>query len=372
MKIAYCKRCVLPNTKPGVTFNSDGLCSACISVEIKHKIDWKKRKKKLKEICEQIKGSNGNGYECIVPVSGGKDSTYQAYVMSKKYNLKVLCVNVVAHLQTFEGINNLNSMVDKIDVDLIKVNVRPSIQQKIRRYALYETGNPNYAEHRVVFAAVAKVALHYRVPLVVWGEDIATEYGGVIANSSIKDGSAEDLINNDLFMNLDFNKFVEGRIDEGGLFFYNYPEKEEFVNKKIKSLYLGYYEWWDGKKHYDLAKEYGFIPRRAGPLTGNLIDYDNIDEKLCEIHYWFKFLKFGFWRPTDQCCYQIWNGRMKREEAVEIVLNKQYNFPYEYFNEFLEYHELTKDEFFELENKYRNADIWYKKNGNWRLINEVQ
>ena len=108
MKMTYCKRCVIPSTKPGVKFNSDGICSACISVEIKHKTDWKKREKKLNEICDQVRGSNGNGYECIVPVSGGKDSTYQAYVMSKRYNLKVLCVNVVAHLQTYEGIHNLN------------------------------------------------------------------------------------------------------------------------------------------------------------------------------------------------------------------------------------------------------------------------
>ena len=371
MKMIYCKRCVLPNTKPGVKFNSDGICSACISVENKHKIDWKKRAKKLNEICDQVRGSNGNGYECIVPVSGGKDSTYQAYVMSKKYNLKVLCINVVAHLQTYEGINNLNSMVDNIDVDLIKINVRPSIQQKIRRYALFETGNPNYAEHHVVFAAVAKAALHYQAPLVVWGEDISTEFGGAVANSA-KVGSAEDLINNDLFMNLDFDRFVEGRIDEGGLFFYNHPDKEEFINKKIRSIYLGYYHWWDGRKHYDLAKKYGFIPRRDGPLTGNIIDYDNIDEKLCEIHIWFKFLKYGFWRPTDQCCYQIWNDRMKRKDAVEIVLNKQYNFPHEFLDEFLDYHEITKNQFFELENKYRNPDIWHKKNGNWRLINEVQ
>ena len=369
----YCKRCVLPNTKPGVKIDSNGICSACLSVEKKHKIDWKKREKKLSDICDQARGSNGNGYECIVPVSGGKDSAYQAYTMSKKYNLRVLCVNVVAHLQTYEGIQNLNSMVEHIDVDLIKINVRPSILQKIRRLALFETGNPNYAEHHVTFAAVARAALFYQTPLVVWGEDIATEFGGAVADSAKNDGSAEDLINNDLFMNLDFNEFVEGRIDEAGLFFYNHPDKEEFVNRKIKSIYLGYYNWWDGKKHYDLAKKnYGFIPRRKGRLSGNAIDYDNIDEKLCEIHNWFKFLKFGFWRQTDQCCYQIWNGRMKREEAVEIVLKTQYEFPYEYFKDFLEYHEITENQFFELENKFRNLDIWYKKNDNWRLINELK
>ena len=103
----------------------------------------------------------------------------------------------------------------------------------------------------------------------------------------------------------------------------------------------------------------------CGELSGNILDYDNIDEKLCELHIWFKFLKFGYWRPTDQCCYQIWNGRMHREEAVDIVLDKQYEFPFEY-------HEITEDQFHKLEDKFRNYDIWHKKNGKWRLKNEIK
>lgn len=367
----YCKRCVLPDTKPGVFFDKNGICSACLSVEKKKKIDWSSREEQLKSICDKVRGSNGNGYECIVPVSGGKDSVYQAYMMSKVYNLNVLCINVTAHLQTFEGIANLNSMITNLGLDLIKINVRPSIQQKIRKYAFFETGNPNYAEHRVVFAGVARAALYYGAPLVVWGEDIATEFGGVVSKSSKKDGSAEDLINNDLFMSLDFEEFINGRVDENGLLFYNHPEKKEFKRKNIKSIYLGYYHWWDGFQNYEVASKFGFISRRQGPLSGNLIDYDNIDEKLCEIHIWFKFLKFGFWRPTDQSCYQIWNGRMSRENAVEYVMDLQYQFPYEYFEEFLEYHQLTKSEYYLCEEKYRNLDIWHKKNGEWRLKYEI-
>ena len=146
----YCNRCVLPDTKPGVTFDDQGICSACLSVEGKSHINWRLREKKLKLICDEIRGKNGNGYDCIVPVSGGKDSIYQSYVMSKVYNLKVLCVNLTSHLQTYEGIANLNSLVSNLDLDLIKINVRPSILQKIRRYAFFELGNPNYAEHLVV------------------------------------------------------------------------------------------------------------------------------------------------------------------------------------------------------------------------------
>jgi N-acetyl sugar amidotransferase len=367
----YCNRCVMPDTKPGLTIDSLGVCSACRSVERKHSIDWDARSASLKKMCDEVRGSNGNGYDCIVPVSGGKDSTYQAYVMSQVYGLKVLCVNVTAHLQTYEGISNLNSMVSNLGLDLLKINVRPSVQKQIRRYALFELGNPNYAEHQVVFAAVARAALFYGAPLVVWGEDIATEFGGKVSTTSLSYGSAEDLIKNDLFMGQDFNEFVRGRVDENSLFFYNHPEIQEFASKKIKSIYLGFYHWWDGYKHFEIASKFGFTARRSGALSGNILDYDNIDEKLCELHIWFKFLKFGFWRPTDQGCYQIWNGRMSRDEAVGLVLEKQYEFPDEYFHEFLEYHQITELEFEECAHRYRNRDIWHKVHGTWRLRNEV-
>jgi hypothetical protein len=154
----YCTRCVLPDTKPGVKFDSDGVCSACLSVERKKKIDWDARSRRLHTMCDAIRGSNGVGYECIVPVSGGKDSTYQAYMMSQVYKLRTLAVIVVPHLQTREGILNLNSLVTNLGVDLLKISVRPSTLQKMRRIALLKLGNPNYAEHRVVFAAVARAA----------------------------------------------------------------------------------------------------------------------------------------------------------------------------------------------------------------------
>tara|TARA_A100001388_G_scaffold166404_1_gene124253 strand:- start:274 stop:1362 length:1089 start_codon:yes stop_codon:yes gene_type:complete len=361
----------MPNTKPGLTIDSEGICSACRSVEKKKEINWEQRKIKFQNLCNEIKRNNKGVYDCVVPVSGGKDSIYQVYMMSKIYKMKTLGIVVPSHLQTFEGISNLNALVENLNIDLIKVLVRPSTQKKLRRFGLFELGNPNFAEHRVIFAGVARTALLYNAPLVVWGEDIAFEFGGNISESSKNDGSAEDLINNDLFQKKDFHQFINGRIDDKELFFYQFPEKEELQNRKIKSIYLGYYHWWDGLKHFNIAKKFGFQPRRYGPLKGNWLTYDNIDEKLCELHIWFKFLKFGFWRPTDQCCYHIWNGYLSREDAVKIVLEKQYEFPSDYFEEFLEYHQITKDEFIECENKYRNKDIWHKVNGEWRLKNEV-
>lgn len=366
----YCKRCILPDTKPGVKFDAEGICSACRSVEIKHGINWEARVAKLRQICDEVRGRNGNGYDCVVPVSGGKDSMYQVYMMSQVYKLKTLAVNVTSHVQTAEGIMNLNSLVENLGVDLIKVMVRPSTQKKMRRICLTRLGNPNYAEHRVVFAAVARTAYFYNAPLVVWGEDVGVEFGGNVAASS-SEGSAEDLINNDLFREAGFDELVEGVIPPHELFFYHHPDKDEIKRKKIKSIYLGFFHWWDGYKNFETATRFGFQARRAGNLSGNILNYDNIDERLCELHIWLKFLKFGFWRPTDQACYHIWNGRMSRPEAVEAVREKQYEFPGEYLPDFLDFHQLTESQFFEEAEKWRNLDIWHKVNGAWRLKVEL-
>lgn len=363
----YCTRCVLPDTKPGIRFDSEGVCSACRYIEKKKDIDWSARAKQLEAMCDKIRGSNGNGYECIVPVSGGKDSVFQVYMMSQVYKLKTLAIVVVPHLQTTEGILNLNSMVNNLNVDLLKISVRPSTLQNIRKIALLKIGNPNFAEHHVVFSAVARAALFHRAPLVVWGEDIGTEFGGNVSKSSSEEGSAEDLISNDLFRENSFEALLGDAIPQNELFFYKHPAKELLKVRNIKSIYLGFFHWWDGAKNYEVAKKYGFTARKEGPLSGNIIDYDNIDEKLCEIHIWFKFLKLGFWRPTDQCCYQIWNGRMTRAEAVQLVNDKQYQFPIEYLQEFLDYHQMTLQEFRECEEKFRNPNIWVKNKDQWTL-----
>ena len=362
----------MPNTKPGLTIDKEGICSACRSVERKKLINWEDRATKLNQICDEIRGSNGNGYDCVVPVSGGKDSIYQAYMMSKVYKLKTLGIVLAPHLQTKEGINNLNSLVTNLGIDLQKISVRPSTMRKIRRIALLEIGNPAYAEHRVMFAGVARAALFYKAPLVVWGEDIAVEFGGNVSESSSNDGSAEDLSTNDLFRESSFEDLLKGRINKNELFFYEYPNQNDLKDIGTKSIYLGFYHWWDGYKHYKLAKKFGFQSREKGTLSGNILSYDNIDEKLCEIHIWFKFLKFGFWRPTDQCCYQIWNNRMSRKEAVEIIKEKQYQFPKEYLNEFLEFHQISKSEFLNCEDKFRNLEIWHKIDNKWRLKYEIE
>jgi len=361
----YCSRCVMPNTKPGVFLDSEGVCSACRSVEQKGSIDWSARAAEFESICNEVRGSNGNGYECLVPVSGGKDSQYQAWLMSVVQKLNVLAVCVVPHLQTREGIANLNTLLNSCDVDLIKITLKPSVFQAIRRKKFVANGEPNWADHCSVISGVTRMAYLYQIPLIVWGEDIAVEFGG--RSSNTRKASAQDIDKSDLVMGQKIADVYDEVITAANTFFYKYPSAAEWEKTRIRSIYIGYFFSWDGFKNYRLAKKHGFQRRKLGSLSGNILAYDNIDEKLCEINIWFKFLKFGFWRPTDQCCYHIWNKRMKREKAIDLVEKRQYEIPVEYIRDFLEFHNIGEETFWETVNKFMNRRIWEKKDGRWKL-----
>jgi N-acetyl sugar amidotransferase len=355
----------MSDTKPGVVLDELGRCNGCRTSEIKKKINWEERWSQLRQIVEDVKSQNKVFYDCVVPVSGGKDSWYQTMLMAKEFGLKVLCVTLAAHMPTTEGIYNLNAMIKDLNVDHIKITLKPSVYRKIRQKCFLRQGEPNWAEHCAMFSSVVDTALLYDVPLIVWGEDIAFEFGGLQRQQS--DPCAIAIDKSDLIKGKTIDQWLDDDISPRDVFFYRYPEYEKLNAANIKSIYLGHFIPWYGRKHYNIVSERGFKGRQAGPLSGNVLNYDNIDEKLCEINIWFKYLKFGFWRPTDQCCYDIWNGNMKREDAVEIVNRLRDEFPKEYFQDFLRFHDISEEEFWETVERFRNQNIWEKVDGKWKL-----
>ena len=364
----YCVNCVMPDTKPGVVLDEQGWCNACRSSQIKKEVDWTKRYKELEEIAKQAKSSNLQ-YDCIIPVSGGKDSWYQALTLSQEFGLKTLCVTLAAHMPTFEGVHNLNKMIDDLNVDHVKITLKPSVYRELRRKCFLTMAEPNWAEHAAVFASVVNTALLYNVPLVVWGEDIAFEFGGAVSEHSRP--SALEINESDLSSNKNISNFFDDKIQSRDMFFYTYPNRKLLEKSGIKSIYLGHFINWYGRKNYEVVAQRGFMKRKDGPLSGNYIDYDNIDEKLCEINIWLKYIKFGFWRATDQCCYDIWNNRLSRNEAIEIVNKLSDEFPKEYFRDFLRFHKLSEEEFWDVVEKFRNKDIWEMVDGEWKLKQKI-
>ena len=359
----YCSTCCMPDTKPGVQLDAEGRCNGCRASDTKREVDWKGRWQELQAIVDEIKSKRNTTYDCLVPVSGGKDSWYQAYVMSEVFGLKVLCAVMGAHLPTKEGIHNLNSMITDLNVDTIKINLKPSVIKKLRTRCFVKQGEPNWAEHCYILSGVVNAALLYDIPLIVWGEDIAFEFGGLQRKESKP--SAIEIDKSDLLKEKTVDDWLEDDISPRDVFFYKYPKYEKLKAAGIQSIYLGHFHKWDGRMHYEFTKERGFQSRAEGPLSGNYIDYDNIDEKLCEFNIWLKYLKFGFWRPTDQTCYDIWNQRMTREEAVKIVTKLQDELPLDYLQEFLLFHDMDEKTFWETMEKFRNHDIWSKDGDKW-------
>ena len=358
----------MPDTKPGVFLNEKGLCNACRSQESKRKINWKEREAQLCELTSRIKQQNNGTYDCLVPVSGGKNSWYQAYTMAKKHKLKILGCTLGAHIPTKEGISNLNKMIESVDMDLIKITLKPSVYKSLRRKTFFRQGEPNWSEHLAMFSATTNIAQIYDIPLIVWGEDFSFEFGGI--QTKISKADASDIDKNDLIKDKVVDDFLDDDIRKRDTFFYRYPDLNLEDGRALSSIYLGHFDFWDGKKQYEIVKKMGFTGREEGSLSGNYIDYDNIDEKLCEINIWLKYIKFGFWRSTDQTCYDIWNERLNREDAIEIVNQLRDQFPNEYFDDFLRFHDITENEFWEVVEEFRNRDIWKKDNsGEWKLKN---
>ncbi|WP_460241844.1 N-acetyl sugar amidotransferase [Aurantivibrio infirmus] len=361
----YCSNCVMPNTKPGITLDEQGFCNACRTKKIKEEINWNEREKQFDAIVGEIKKNDHPFYDCVVPVSGGKDSWYQAMVLSERYGLKVLCVTLAAHMPTTEGIANLNNMIKDLNVDHMKITIKPSVFKSIRKKCFLKQGEPNWAEHCAMFSSVVNTALIYEIPLVVWGEDIAFEFGGIQTQDSKP--NALSINKNDLIKEKTIQDWMDTDISPRDVFFYKYPDYERLEEAGIQSVYLGHFFRWSGRKNFETVEKRGFRARENGPLSGNYLDYDNIDEKLCEINIWFKYIKFGFWRSTDQCCYDIWNDRMERNAAVKIVNNLRDQFPSEYFQDFLRFHNISEVEFWRTVEKFRNKEIWEYRNDRWEL-----
>lgn len=366
----FCSNCVMPDTKPGIVLDERGYCNACRTKEVKEKIDWAERWSQLEVIVENIRKKDNPFYDCIVPVSGGKDSWYQAAMLADHFKLKVLCVTLAAHMPTTEGIANLNNMIKDLNVDHMKITIKPSVFRKIRQKCFLRQGEPNWAEHSAMFSSVINTALIYEVPLVVWGEDIAFEFGGLQRSESKP--SALEINSSDLVKEKTIFDWLDDDVSERDVFFYKYPEIKRLEEAGIQSIYLGHFTRWYGRENYEFAKKRGFMARIGGPLPGNYLDYDNIDEKLCEINIYFKYLKFGFWRATDQTCYDIWNGRLTREEAVPIVNKLQAESPLTYIDDFLDFHMITREQFIETVERFRNPKIWEMVGNEWQLKHKLE
>jgi len=359
----YCKNCILPDTRPNLVIEGDGICNACKSSKTKSDIDWQKRDELFRRVVKNAKKCS-HGYDCLIPVSGGKDSTWQT-VKCLEYGLNPLAVTWKSPVRTKIGQENLDNLIS-LGVDHIDYQINPKVEKKFLYQSLIRYGTTSIPMHMAIFNIPLKIAVKFNIPLVVWGENSAFEYGG-----------SEDEQKGFILDNRWLKKFgvthgttavdwASEELTEKKMTPYFGPSNRELEQKGVLAVFLGYYFQWDPETSLKISGEHGFKGRVEGPKTG-YYDYADIDDDFISIHHYLKWYKFGFTRLWDNLSLEIRNGRMAREEAVKIVKERGDEMPHEDIEKFCEFIGISRKHFNTICEEYRNRDLWFIDDGTWKI-----
>ena len=326
--IRYCRRCVMPETKPDILFDDDGVCSACRHFEARVAVDWDARRQELEQILDVYRSKDGSRYDCIIPCSGGKDSTFQVIRMLE-LGMNPLCVTATTDMLSDVGRRNIENL-KRLGVDYVEVTTNPRVRRRINRLALREIGDISWPEHVTIFTIPVRLAVQMRVPLIVWGENSQNEYGGPAAAAEDSTLTRRWLEEFGGLLGLRVSDLVgQEEIEQRHLIQYTYPTDAELADVGVTGIFLGYYLPWDGWANALISQAHGFEswPRL---VEGSLVPYENLDNVQTGIHDYFKFLKFGFGRATDLACMHVRRGRLTRQDAVQLVKRHDGRYPSTY------------------------------------------
>lgn len=358
MILSYCKSCLYPNTKPDLSFNDKGICSACTAFANRKNIDWNDRKKQFERIVYDLKNLKYQ-YDCVIPVSGGKDSTAQV-LKALEYGLRPLTVTATTDHLSGIGRDNLDN-IGRLGVDHIEVTVDRKLRAKLNAYALREIGDNSWPEHVTIFSIPIRIALQMNIPLVLYGENPQAEYGG--PNEASQQATILDKRWLQEFGGLNGLR-VRDIIDQGiatkeQMYLYEYPTGEN--GRATKALWLGQFFEWDGSANAILAAQNGFKCWH-GPVEGIGYGYENLDNHQTGIRDYIRWLKFGYGRATDLVCNHIRRRNLTRAEGKEIILDWDGQWPATYLGvsleEILEPLQMKIEEFIEICNRFTNTKLF--------------
>jgi N-acetyl sugar amidotransferase len=370
--LRYCSRCVMPDTKPDLYIDHEGVCNACRSYEHRKVIDWELREAELRQILARYKKTSGNGWDCIVPVSGGKDSTYQVLKMLQ-FGMNPLCVTATTCDLSTLGRRNIEN-IKKLGVDHIEISPNPIIRAKLNRLGLTQVGDISWPEHVGIFTIPVQVAIRFNVPLIVWGENSQNEYGGPAAASedNVLTRAWLEEFGGLLGMRVSDVIGIAG-IEERHMTPYIYPLDADLQRVGVTGLFLGYFLPWDGLSNNLISQAHGFTTYPS-VVEGSIVNYENLDNHQTGIHDYFKFLKFGFGRSTDLACLHIRRGRLTRSDALDMVKKHDGKFPWTYLgkplSEILCPLELSVENFIKICDQFTNKRL-FQRDSNGNLIKDA-
>lgn len=369
--MSYCTVCFLPSTKPDLYFDVNGVCAACIAFRDRKEVNWARREIEFTEIIERTRLTSKSQWDCIVPVSGGKDSTAQVLKVLE-LGLNPLCItSTTCDLSELGRLNIEN--IKQLGVDYMEFSPNPVVRAKLNRIGLDQVGDISWPEHVGIFTIPVRAAVQFGVPLIIWGENSQNEYGGPAAASSNNTLNRKWLEEFGGLLGLRVSDLSESYgIREIDLIPYSYPTDEELAAVGVTGLFLGYYFPWDGYTNYFLSQAHGF--KSFGKvIEGSVVDYENLDNYQTGIHDYFKFLKFGFGRATDLVSVSLRRGRITREQGLKLIKLHDGKYPWTYLDKplksILEKIDVTIDEFDIMCDRFTNRDL-FQKNTNGDLLRD--
>lgn len=361
----YCVKCVMPDTRPDLRFDDHGVCDACRSFERKHKvIDWDARRHEFEQLLEKYGNKSPGKYDCVIPVSGGKDSHLTLHYAKHVYNLNPLCVCFEPTLPTEIGRQNLAN-ISKLGLDLIHFKQNPIVYKKLIMEGFKRVGDMEWANHMGIWSVPVHFAVRFDIPFIFWGESPQMEYGGAETVSDInKRQFDEDWLNDYGCLN---GLRPQDMVDEAAgitlkdLKMYIYPSRESVAKWGGRGVFVGYYFKWNNEQNLSTIEEMGFR-RRKGRIEVSYTDHEKLDCLSMNLHDYLKYLKFGYGRATDSACIEIRNGTISREEGVRLVERYDGRYPKECIERFCEEFGISAAEFDVLCEPFTNRAL-FEMNG---------
>lgn len=349
-----CVRCVMPNSRPDVPFNEEGVCQACLNFENRPTIDWEQRHSELIALLDRHHG------RCIVPSSGGKDSTAQV-VKLQELGADVTAVTATTCMLTDIGRRNLDNLGKLCNT--IEITPNRTVRAKLNRLGLTLVGDISWPEHCAIFSVPFQVAVATKTSLLFFGECPQDQYGGPPGSDEARQLTARWRSEFGGFLGIRPSDMVgQLGITERDMEAYAFPSPQDVESLGVEAHFLGQYLPWDSHENAELAQNNGFEIPQAPPCAGNWWWAENLDNAETGLHDWFGFLKFGYGRGCAQLSVDIRVGRVTREDALKWVEEYDGLFPVNYMNihinRVLHRVQMSSDEFIDVCNQFLNRDLF--------------
>ena len=343
----YCTRCGMPSSEEFHTLDELGICLTCQSQEQKMHMNWTEREQTFRDILERYRGKGD--YDCMVTISGGKDSAWQLHMIKNVYGLKPLAVTFNQNWQTEVGRRNLEWCLETFDVDHLMFTPSRSLINRIARRSLEVIGDSCWHCHMGVGAFPWHVAVKFNIPLMVFGESVA-ENSCKATYEEILEFDPEYFIK--VSAKVPADEFACEYLPLRDLAVFQLPSFEDIKSKGVIAVHMGNYMFWDGERQAEILRErYGWS---EDIVEGTFKRYKSVECIMPGVHDFAKFLKRGYGRGTDFAAQDLRAGLLTREEANQLVREFDPAEP-DVLDYYLEITGYSREEFYEIMASHRDT-----------------